>query len=164
MHAEQMPKYHFFSSWLIAAPQEAVWDAIVDSARWPMWWQGVLKVSEVPPGAVNGIDNVRRYAWRSVLPYTLEFEMRALEIKPFSELQGAASGEVQGMGCWTFHFNQGTTLVTYEWNVRTTGKWVNIIAPFFSRVVRWNHDVIMNWGAQGLASLLNAELLEVKNF
>lgn len=158
-----MPEYHFFSSWLIAAPQEVVWDAIVDSARWPRWWRGVLRVSEVAPGDSNGLGNVRRYAWRSVLPYTLEFEMRALKIQPFAELGAAATGEVQGTGCWKLDHRQGNTLVTYDWNVRTTGKWINIIAPFFGGIVRWNHDVIMNWGAQGLARMLNSKLLEVKN-
>lgn len=159
-----MPKYHFFSTWVISAPQQAVWDAIVDSANWPRWWRGVLKVSEIEPGDSNGIGNVRRYAWRSVLPYTLEFDMRALKVQPIVELGGAASGEVQGTGWWKLDSRHGNTLITYDWQVRTTGKWVNAIAPFFGGVVRWNHDVIMNWGAQGLAGLLNAKLLEVKNY
>lgn len=159
-----MPKYHFFSTWVIAAPQQAVWDAIVDSVSWPTWWRGVLRVSEIEAGDSNGIGNLRRYAWRSVLPYTLEFDIRTIKIRPIVELGGAASREVQGTGCWTLNSHHGNTLITYDWHVRTTGKWVNAIAPFFGGVVRWNHDVIMNWGAHGLAHLLNAKLCEVKNY
>ena len=51
------------------------------------------------------------------------------------------------------------TAVAYEWNVRTTKRWMNAIGPLAAPVFRWNHDVIMGWGGEGLARHLGCRLL-----
>ncbi len=38
----------------------------------------------------------------------------------------------------------------YEWNVKTTKAWMNLLAPIAGPVFRWNHDTIMRWGEEGL--------------
>jgi hypothetical protein len=66
--------YRFVTRWEIEAPIEAVWEAIYDAPAWPSWWRGVLRVDDVSPGDASGIGTVRRMAWKSALPYTLEFD------------------------------------------------------------------------------------------
>ncbi len=51
--------------------------------------------------------------------------------------------------------------MTYEWNVRTTRPWMNLVAPVARPVFRWNHNAVMHSGGQGLADLLGARLLAV---
>ena len=53
------------------------------------------------------------------------------------------------------------TTVTYEWNVRTTKPWMNVAAPLARPIFRWNHNVVMHQGGEGLAALLGARLLAV---
>ena len=91
-----MAEYHFVTEWEIAAPIEAVWDAIADSLRWPRWWRGVVEVLDVSAGDAHGIGAGRRFTWRSRLPYNLVFEMRTTLVDPPHALEGVASGELAG--------------------------------------------------------------------
>ena len=68
--------YKFITCWQIAAPINDVWYSIYESADWPNWWKGVLKVKVMKENDANGINGVRSYTWKSVLPYTLSFEMK----------------------------------------------------------------------------------------
>jgi hypothetical protein len=45
-----------------------VYDAIRDSMRWPAWWRGAEKVTQSAFGERNGLNSIRRYAWRGKLP------------------------------------------------------------------------------------------------
>jgi hypothetical protein len=60
--------YAFTSVWQVAAPIQAVWDAIYDSQRWPTWWRYVAAVDELAPGDGDGVGAVRRYTWTTQLP------------------------------------------------------------------------------------------------
>ena len=50
-------------------------------------------------------------------------------------------------------------MVVYEWNVETTARWMNVLAPLGGPAFAWNHDRIMRAGGEGLAKLLGARLL-----
>jgi hypothetical protein len=43
--------------------------------------------------------------------------------------------------------------------VRTTKRWMNLLAPFARPVFEYNHDVVMRWGGEGLARRLSCTLL-----
>jgi hypothetical protein len=74
-------------------------------------------------------------------------------------MEGHAAGELEGTGRWRL-FEEGTlTAVTYEWEVQTTAAWMNRLAPLARPVFAWNHDVVMRWGAEGIARLLGARLI-----
>ena len=49
--------------------------------------------------------------------------------------------------------------MTYEWNVRTTKAWMNVIGPVARPLFAYNHDVVMRWGGEGLAQRLGCNLL-----
>ena len=72
---------------------------------------------------------------------------------------GRATGQLEGSGHWRL-FEQGNlTVVTYEWNVRTTKPWMTALAPVARPVFEYNHDVVMRWGGEGLARRLGCNLL-----
>jgi hypothetical protein len=73
-------------------------------------------------------------------------------------IEGAANGELAGTGRWRF-FAGRETAVTYEWNVRTTRRWMNVLAAAGRPVFAANHDWVMRRGGEGLAKLLGARLL-----
>ena len=84
--------------------------------------------------------------------------METTRVVPHERLEGRASGELEGTGVWTFAETGGGTDVRYDWTVRTTKPWMNALAPFARPLFAWNHDVVMRWGAEGLARKLGARV------
>ena len=74
-------------------------------------------------------------------------------------MSGEATGALAGQGHWRLFEQDGVTAVTYEWNVRTTETWMNLLAPVARPVFAYNHDVVMRWGGEGLARRLGCRLL-----
>ena len=155
-----MADYSFLTTWALAAPLQPVYDAIHDTAAWPSWWKGVEEVERLEEGDADGVGALDRFVWKSKLPYRLEFQMRSTRIdKPYL-VEGEAVGELQGRGRWRFFEAPGpVTCVTYEWNIATTERWMNVLAPVAKPVFAWNHDYVMRGGGAGLSRLLNAPLL-----
>lgn len=154
-----MSEYRFLTTWCLGAPIDRVWDAIYDAERWPEWWRGVERVVELQPAGEDGSGQVARYTWKSKLPYELEFDMRTTRIERPNLLEGAASGELAGTGRWRLFESNGATAVLYEWDVRTTRPWMNLLAPVARPIFARNHDHVMRNGADGLSRLLGATLL-----
>jgi hypothetical protein len=153
-------EYAFLSTWLLESPREPVWDVLHDQAAWPEWWRGVEVAEEVsrPPGGAD-VGTVSRMAWRSLLPYRVEFEVLTTRVERPSLLEGRASGDLAGLGRWRLYEQEGITAVLYEWNVRTTRPWMNRLAPLLRPAFEWNHDWVMARGGEGLAARLGCRLL-----
>lgn len=158
-----MAEYRFLTTWCLEAAIEPVWEAIYDSETWPSWWKGVERVVELEPGDEDGIGRVGRYTWKSRLPYQLEFDMRTTRLERPHLMEGEAIGELSGTGRWRLFEGNGATAVIYEWNVRTTQRWMNLLSPLARPVFAWNHDVVMRQGGEGLARHLAAPLLVLKS-
>ena len=154
-----MADYSFVTLWRFRSPLEPVWDTLYRPEEWPAWWRGVERVERVEPGDDQGIGTLRRYTWRSRLPYRLAFHMRLTRVEPLSLIEGEAFGELNGTGRWRLTHAAGVTDVRYDWDVRTTRPWMNLLAPVARPLFRWNHDVVMGWGADGLARKLGVERL-----
>jgi uncharacterized protein YndB with AHSA1/START domain len=153
-----MGEYEFVTTWCLDAPIDRVFSAIEDSARWPEWWQGVRSAELLEEGDENGVGRLWRYVWRSRLPYNLEFDSRVTRLERPWLIEGQAEGELTGLGRWRLFEGRGTAVV-YEWNVTTSRRWMNALAPLARPLFAWNHDVVMRQGAEGLARLLDAPLL-----
>ena len=152
-------EYRFLTTWLLESTREPVWDAIYESEAWPEWWLGVKRAERLAEGDERGVGQRGRYVWRSRIPYPVEFEIRTTRVEPPHLLEGQATGGLEGTGRWRLFERDGVTAVLYEWNVSTTKRWMNAIAPFARPVFEWNHDWVMRNGATGLAELLGVRLL-----
>jgi len=145
-----MTAYTFVTNWRFDAPVSAVWDELFHPERWPEWWKAVESVVELAPGDEDGLNAVRRYAWRGALPYRLTFDMRTTSVERFTRLEGLATGELVGRGCWHFTKEGALTAVRYDWEVETTKWWMRLLSPIARPAFEWNHDVVMKWGFEGL--------------
>ena len=154
-----MAEYRFLTTWLLEAEREQVWNAIYDSERWPEWWKGVEEATKLEQGDESGVGQYGRYVWKAYLPYRVEFFIRTTRVERPGLLEGNATGELAGVGRWRFFEHDGLTAVLYEWNVRTTRAWMNLLAPLARRAFESNHDYVMRNGGEGLARLLGAPLL-----
>jgi hypothetical protein len=121
----------------------------------------VESVVKVEDGDDEGVGSLGRYVWKSRLPYRLEFEMRTTRVERPYLMEGEADGELAGTGIWRVYEQEGVTAVVYDWNVRTTAAWMNVLAPVARPFFKWNHDVVMRWGGEGLSKLLGSRLLAI---
>ncbi len=153
-----MADYEFLTTWLLDAPIEPTFDVLNDSKGYPDWWRGVTSVEVREEGDELGVGEVDRFSWRSVLPYTLEFDLRVTRVEPPYVIEGTASGELEGVGVWRL-FDGPCTAVVYDWRVRTTKLWMNVFGPLARPAFAWNHDLVMRQGGHGLAERMGARLI-----
>jgi uncharacterized protein YndB with AHSA1/START domain len=158
--AAMQSHYSFITKWQIQAPLWQVWEAIFNSMEWPHWWKGVLTVEEIKKGDDAGINGVKKYTWKSWLPYKLSFTMRITEKEPMKRLKGIAFGELEGQGEWTFTEEGGVVYIQYNWDVYTKKAWMNYLAFILKPAFRYSHNMVMHWGALDLAKKLEASLLK----
>jgi Polyketide cyclase / dehydrase and lipid transport len=154
-----MAEYRFLTTWLLDCEREPVWDAIHDQKTWPTWWHGAVEVVELDPGDEQALGSRARITWRSLLPYRLVVETHTTRVERPHLLSGEAEGELAGTGTWRFYEQDGATAALYEWNVRTTRPWMNLLAPVARPVFAWNHDWLMRQGGEGIAELLGCRLI-----
>jgi uncharacterized protein YndB with AHSA1/START domain len=151
--------YHFETVWKIKAPVEQVWNTIYNSDEWPDWWRGMLKVKKVREENAEKTGGIKEYTWGFTLTYKLSFKMETVRYDYMHQLEGRAWGDLEGRGLWTFTQQGDTTTVVYYWNVQTNKKWMNQMAWLLKPVFKFNHDLIMRWGAKGLTKRLDAKLI-----
>jgi uncharacterized protein YndB with AHSA1/START domain len=154
-----MADYHFLSTWLLDAPRERVFEQIHDQKAWPSWWRGVVEVVELDPGGEDSVGSRARMTWRSFLPYNLVFETHTTQVRRPHLIEGEVDGELAGIGRWRLYEEDGITSAIYEWNVRTTQAWMNLLAPLARPIFAWNHDWVMTRGGEGIAGRLGCELI-----
>jgi len=151
--------YRFLTTWVVGAPIERVWDVIFATERWPEWWAGVEKVTELHHGEGNGEGTVYRHVWRSKIPYAVEFDVTVTRVEQPHVIEARSKGGLEGTGTFRLFAAPDGTAVTYEWAVRTTKPWMNAVAPVARPMFAWNHHAVMKNGGAGLARVLGAPLL-----
>lgn len=149
-------RFDLVSQWRLDAPVERVWAELMTPDAWPAWWRAVKKVETITDGDANGIGAVRRFTWGTALPYTLSFNMTATRIEPMRVIEGQARGELDGTGRWTLAADGGGTQIRYDWMVDVTNPWQVALAPLLRPLFAWNHNIVMEWGREGLAARLKA--------
>lgn len=152
-----MPDFSLKTNWIIPAPVEKVWLCLVDTESWPSWWSYVASVEENSAGKVSGINNVRRYHWRTSLPYHLLLDLRVIQIQPCNYVEVEVTGDLIGHGSCRLSYQpqMSYTDIQFNWNVRTCKPWMSWLAPLTRPVFIWNHSQVMKQGEQGLIKRLS---------
>ena len=158
-----MTEYRLLAIWRVAAPRRPVFDAVSDSLSWPEWWPGADSVEQIDAGDTDGVGSVRRYVWKGRLPYRVAFDACATRIQAPHLLEANVTGDLVGNGRWIFHEEESLTTVRYEWRVRTTRLWMNLLAPLTRGIFVNNHHALMHSGAHGLARRIGAHLVEARH-
>jgi len=91
------------------------------------------------------------------------FEVRATRIDALVAIEGCARGDLEGTGRWQFAHNGDVSVVHFEWHVRSTRWWMNLLAPLARPMFIRNHVRIMTQGGEGLARRLDAMLVGQEN-
>jgi carbon monoxide dehydrogenase subunit G len=133
--------FAFDGSWRIAAPPAAVHDRLVDLERYPSWWPQVVAVASLGP------DDARVLC-RSVLPYTLDLVLHAVNRSP-ELLEVGVSGDLSGTVCFALTPVTGGTRLDLAQEVDVAG--LLGLASYLARpALRWNHQRMMAGCIAGL--------------
>jgi hypothetical protein len=65
-----------------------------------------------------------------------------------------AEGDLVGRGRFVLTPRGDDTEVVFYWDVQTTGRWPNVLAPMLRWLFAWNHNWVMAQGERGLAAWL----------
>lgn len=154
-----MPTYEFLTVWKLDASLEKVYSVIHNSDSYHLWWKGQSAVLRIKSGDPQGVGAVVKFRTRSWLPYYLSYTGTVKDVVPLKKISGTTVGELEGTGEWTFEGGDSMTIVTYHWVVKTNLTWMNILAPLLRPIFVWNHNIVMQWGGEGLAKFLNCRLI-----
>ena len=152
--------YSFNTHWQIKAPLEKVWNIINDAGDWPLWWKGFEQATILDNGNEDGIGQLIHYTVKSFLPFTLSFNSKITAKEKFKRITSLATGDLEGIGEWTFEESNGITHVHYKWDIVSNKKIFNLLSPGLKWFFKYNHNLIMHWGAKKLAKKLHAKLIE----
>lgn len=154
-----MAEYWLVTVWRIEAPLAAVYAAVCEPLCWPEWWPDAQRVEQRQAGAADGVGRVLRCTWQGHLPYRLSFDLHTTRMQPLLAVEGAVDGDLQGTGRCLFAQEGTVTTVRHEWRVRTTRRWMNLLAPLARPLFTHNHALAMRHGGEGLARRLNARFI-----
>jgi hypothetical protein len=77
------------------------------------------KVTELKKGDDLGAGSIRRYTWKSTLPYRLRFDVETVRVEPMTVIEGIARGEPRAAGSGIYKTGR-IRHARYDWSVDTT--------------------------------------------
>jgi hypothetical protein len=122
-----------------------------DGLSLPRWWPAVyLSVQETDPGGANDVGRTLDLHTKGWLPYTLRWTLRVTE--PISDMGFAisATGDLEGMGRWTFEPSGPEVIISYDWRVEATKPLLRRLSWLFRPAFGANHRWAMKQGERSL--------------
>jgi quercetin dioxygenase-like cupin family protein/uncharacterized protein YndB with AHSA1/START domain len=145
---DPMRPYVFIDEWDVAAPPEAVFDAIADGRSYPEWWRPVyIDVTADGPAEV-GAESSQHFKGR--LPYHLHTRSVITELDAPHTLTVDVSGDLRGRGTWTLTAPERGTRVRFEWQVHADRALLRVLTPVLRPLLRFNHNWAIARAMEGL--------------
>jgi uncharacterized protein YndB with AHSA1/START domain/quercetin dioxygenase-like cupin family protein len=146
--ARQLRPYVFVDQWEVAAPPEAVFDAIADARSYPQWWRPVyLDVeSDGPPE----VGKESRQHFKGRLPYHLHTRSVIVALDPPRTITADVDGDLRGRGTWTLTPTPRGTHVRFDWRVMADRRLLRVLTPVLRPLLRWNHNWAIARAVEGL--------------
>jgi uncharacterized protein YndB with AHSA1/START domain/quercetin dioxygenase-like cupin family protein len=140
--------YVFVDQWEVAAPPEAVFDAVADARSYPQWWRPVyLDVeSDGPPE----LGKQSRQHFKGRLPYHLRTRSVIVALDPPRTVTADVEGDLRGRGTWTLTPTARGTHVRFDWQVHADRRLLRVLTPVLRPLFRWNHNWAIARAIEGL--------------
>lgn len=141
-------RYVFHSEWDIYAPVDDVYAVIRDQRTYVQWWKEVREATDL------GSDSVRVRA-RSSLPIYLEFTASlGSEDRDRGFLEVLLTGDLEGFVRWQLSPRGDGTHISYDQDVLTNKRLLNVLSPIARPAFRGNHWLMMRNGEKGLNTFM----------
>jgi uncharacterized protein YndB with AHSA1/START domain/mannose-6-phosphate isomerase-like protein (cupin superfamily) len=141
-------EYKFVDEWDVAAPPEAVFDAISDARTYPTWWSPVY--IDVDAEGEAALGKTSRQHFKGRLPYHLHTESTIVRLEPPHVVEADVVGDLSGHGKWTLTPTATGTHVRFDWEVFADKPLLRILTPLLKPAFRWNHNWAIARAREGL--------------
>jgi hypothetical protein len=143
--------YHFVDEWRVEADVKEVADIIEDALSLPRWWPSVyFGVKEIAPGGAGGVGKLIGLHAGGWLPYTLHINFRTYESNYPHGFSMEATGDLEGIGIWTFAQDGPYVNVTYDWTIKANKPLIQRLSFLLKPIFRSNHNWTMKRGEESL--------------
>jgi uncharacterized protein YndB with AHSA1/START domain len=146
--ARPMRPYRFVDEWDVAAPPEAVFDAIADARSYPRWWRPVYL--DVEADGPPRLGATARQHFKGRLPYHLRTRSVIVEIDAPRRVVADVDGDLRGRGTWTLTPTRQGTHVRFDWQVHADRRLLRLLTPVLRPMFRWNHNWAIARAMDGL--------------
>jgi quercetin dioxygenase-like cupin family protein len=143
-----LSEYLFVDEWDVAAPREAVFEALSDARSYPSWWRPVYLDVEADGPAAVGTESRQHFKGR--LPYHLRTRSRIVRLERPRVIEAEVDGDLRGQGRWTLTTTFAGTHVRFDWRVDADRRLLRVLTPVLRPVFRWNHDWAVARAIEGL--------------
>jgi uncharacterized protein YndB with AHSA1/START domain/quercetin dioxygenase-like cupin family protein len=142
-------EYVFVDEWDVAAPREAVFDALADARSYPVWWKPVYL--DVESEGEPEVGKESRQHFKGRLPYHLHTRSRITRLEAPEVIGADVDGDLRGTGLWTLtETEDGGTHVRFDWRVYADRPLLRLLTPVLRRALRWNHAWAIARAREGL--------------
>jgi hypothetical protein len=143
--------YHFVDRWRVEGDINEVAAILEDALSLPHWWGSTyFDAKEIEPGSEHGIGKLMRLHAGGWLPYTLRIDFRTVESRYPYGFTMNATGDLEGIGIWTFEPDGPFVNVTYDWTITANKPIVEKLSFLLKPIFRSNHNWCMNRGEESL--------------
>ncbi|HEU4895241.1 MAG TPA: SRPBCC family protein [Acidimicrobiia bacterium] len=149
----------FETEWELTAPIEQVFEALSRPEEFESWWPSVTRSELVTSGDGSGVGAHARYTIRSPLLYSMDFDLKTIEVDRPRRIRAVVRGDLVGTGTYYLESDRDTTRVRFNWYVSTTKRWMNVAGAVAKPLLAWAHDKVMLEGCRSMAGHLDAELV-----
>jgi quercetin dioxygenase-like cupin family protein/uncharacterized protein YndB with AHSA1/START domain len=149
--------YEFVDEWDVAAPPEAVFDALADARSYPRWWRPVyigVEADDGPPA----VGKVSLQHFKGRLPYHLRTRTTTVRLERPRLIEGETDGDLRGRGIWTLTPTGAGTHVRFDWRVHADRPLLRALTPLLRPALRWNHDWAIARAREGLEPYVSESL------
>ena len=140
--------YVFVDQWHVAAPPEAVFDAIADARTYPLWWRPVYLDVDADGPAELGKESRQHFKGR--LPYHLHTRSTVVALDRPRTVTAEVDGDLRGTGTWTLTPSETGTHVRFDWQVHADRRLLKVLTPVLRALFRWNHNWAIARAMEGL--------------
>jgi quercetin dioxygenase-like cupin family protein/uncharacterized protein YndB with AHSA1/START domain len=140
--------YVFVDEWDVAAPQQAVFDAIADARTYPSWWRPVYIDVDADGPAKLGAESRQHFKGR--LPYHLHTRSVITDMDEPRTITAEVEGDLRGRGTWALTPIEGGTHVRFDWRVHADRKLLRALTPVLRPLLRANHNWAIARAMEGL--------------
>jgi uncharacterized protein YndB with AHSA1/START domain len=136
--------YAFVDEWDVRAPIEAVFDALSDPERYPLWWKPVYLAAKLRD------ENVVEHLFKGRLPYRLRVTSETVAKERPTRIEAVVRGDLSGRGIWTLSRQGDSAHVRFDWQVDADRPFLRVLTPVLGRLFRWNHNWAIKRAMEGL--------------
>jgi len=143
--------YHFVDRWRVEGDVKEVQEILEDALSLPRWWGSVyFDVKEIEPGGEGGVGKLIGLHAGGWLPYTLRINFRTTETNYPHGFTMEATGDLEGIGIWTFEQDGPFVTVVYDWTIKANKPIIEKLSFLLRPIFRSNHNWTMKRGEESL--------------